>query len=132
LGDRFGKLNCNIFFNLIAGLSNLLIWTFANSFGTLMAFSVVFGFTSGSYFALMSPISATILPMDRFHSGLSLILFTNAFPVFGSNIASAIQSGVNAAPFISYKMFTGVVYVIGALILIVLKLRLNKNFFAII
>lgn len=93
----------------------------------MMGFGIVFGFACGSYFALMSPISAAILGMEKFPSGLSLLLVFNLIPVFGSNIASAIESGVNSSPFLTYKLFTGVSYLTGALILIYLKFRMNKN-----
>lgn len=64
--------------------------------------------------------------MDRFTSGLSLLLVSNAIPVFESSTASAIQKSVST-PFFTYKMFCGMAYLTGALILIFLRFRLNKN-----
>jgi MFS family permease len=130
MADRFGKINTNLLFTIITSISCLLIWTFAFSYGSLMAFATVFGLTSGSYFALISPITAYILGMERFPSGLSLLLVTNVIPVFGSNIASAIESGVSSAPFFSYKMFAGVAYLVAAIFLTILKLTINRNIFA--
>ncbi|KAG1073344.1 hypothetical protein G6F42_025821 [Rhizopus arrhizus] len=95
-----------------------------------MGFAVVFGFGCGSYVTLMSPISASLLGMEKLASGLSLLMFLNMFPVFGANIASAIETGVNSAPFFSYKMFSGVAWLLGTLLLIILKFRINKNPFA--
>jgi predicted MFS family arabinose efflux permease len=121
-------MNTNIIFTIIAALSNFLIWTFAFDYSTLMGFCVVFGFTCGGYFTLVSPISAELLGMEKFPSGLSLLLLSNAVPVFGSNIASAIEARVNSStPFFTYKIFTGVAYLAGGLTLIYLKFRLNKN-----
>ncbi|KAI8072262.1 major facilitator superfamily domain-containing protein [Gilbertella persicaria] len=130
LADRFGKVNTNLLFTFISSLSCLLIWTFSSSYGSLMAFSVVFGLTSGSFFALISPLTAYILGPELFPSGLSLLLLSNVIPVFGSNIASAVESGVDASPFFSYKMFAGVAYLVGAFVLLILKLKLNRNPFA--
>ncbi|KAI8890521.1 MFS general substrate transporter [Backusella circina FSU 941] len=130
MADYIGKLNANLCFVLLASISNFLIWTFANSYGTLMAFAAIFGLSCGSYFALMSPISAHILGMEKFPSGLSLLLMSNIIPVFGSNIASAIEAGVSSTPFLSYKMFAGTAYLAGFLILFGLKLKLNRNPFA--
>jgi hypothetical protein len=92
-----------------------------------MGFSAVYGFACGAYFALMSPISAHLLGMEKFPSGLSLLLLFNAFPVFGANISSAIETNISAEPFFAYKMFAGVAFLLGGLILIFLKFRLNKN-----
>ncbi|KAG2195169.1 hypothetical protein INT47_006451 [Mucor saturninus] len=130
MADRIGKLNSNIIFTLITAISSLLIWTFAFTYQSMMGFGVVFGFSCGVYFALMSPISVEILGMEKFPSGLSLLLLFNAIPVFGSNIASAIETHAGSSPFFTYKMFTGVAYLTGALIHIYLKFRMNKNPFA--
>ncbi|EIE89812.1 hypothetical protein RO3G_14523 [Rhizopus delemar RA 99-880] len=127
LGDRIGQLNSNIIFTVISAFSSFLIWTFAYSFNTLMGFMVVYGFFCGSYFALMSNISANLLGMAKFPSGLSFLLLINIVSVFGPNISSAIETGVSSEPYFSYKMFTGVAYLLGSLILIVLKLRLDRN-----
>jgi MFS family permease len=130
LGDRIGQLNSNIIFTVISALSNFLIWTFAYSYSSLMGFMVVYGFFCGSYFALMSNISANLLGMAKLSSGLSFLLLINIVSVFGSNISSVIEAGVSSEPYFSYKMFAGVAYLLGSLILIVLKLRLDRNPFA--
>lgn len=130
LADRIGKINTNLLFTFITCLSCFLIWTFAFNYGSLMGFSVVFGIFSGSFFALISPITAHLVGMEKFPSTLSLVLLSNAIPVFGSNIASAIEARVNTEPYFSYKMFAGVAYFLAAAVLLALKLRMNRNFFA--
>jgi MFS family permease len=130
LADKFGNLNSNLLFHLIAALSCLLIWTFAETYGTFMAFSAVFGLSSGSYFALMSPISASILGMEKFPTGLSFLFLANALPIFGTNISSAIQTNVSTKPFFAYKMFAGVAFLLGFFILLILRFRLNRKIFA--
>ncbi|ORZ23552.1 major facilitator superfamily domain-containing protein [Absidia repens] len=129
-GDRAGKLNVNIVFTIIAGLCSLLIWTFSHNYGTLMAYSALFGLFCGSYFALLSPTTAALVGMERYPTALSFLLITNIISVFGPNIASAIEAGVSAEPFFSYKMFSGVCYLVGAALLIVLKFKVNRNVFA--
>ncbi|CAO3659974.1 unnamed protein product [Rhizopus stolonifer] len=52
MGDHIGVVNVNVVFLFICGLSSLLIWTFANSFITLLIFILVYGFMSGSVFSL--------------------------------------------------------------------------------
>lgn len=129
--QKIGMINTNIIFTIIGGLSSLLIWTFAFDYGVLMAYAVVFGLFCGSYFALLSPITASLVGMERYPTALSLLLITNIISVFGPNIASAIESSVTTSPpYFSYKMFAGVTYIVGAFFLIVLKIRLNRNPFA--
>lgn len=129
MADRIGKLNSTIMFGFIASISSFFIWTFAYNYTTLVGYSLLFGFTCGSYFAVISPISAELLGMEKFPSGLSLLLLFNSIAVFGSNISSAIESGIHQSPFMTYKMFTGVVYLAGALILIFLRFRLTNDIF---
>ncbi|KAI8069173.1 major facilitator superfamily domain-containing protein [Gongronella butleri] len=128
--DYMGQLNTNILFTALGGLSSLLIWTFADSYGVLMAYSAIFGIFCGSYFALLSPILTQIVGFKKFPTALSILLIGNAISVFGPNIASAIESSVSSPPYFSYKMFSGAAYLLGALILCVLKLRINRNVFA--
>ncbi|KAL0138423.1 major facilitator superfamily domain-containing protein [Mucor lusitanicus] len=130
LADRAGRINSNITFTLLTTISCFFIWTFAFDYNSLMGFAVVFGFGCGSYVALMSPISASFLGMEKLASGLSLLMFLNLFTVFGTNISSAIEAGVNSQPFLSYKLFSGVVWLLGTLLLVVLKFKINRNPFA--
>ncbi|KAG2224557.1 hypothetical protein INT45_004402 [Circinella minor] len=130
IADRFGRLNTDIVCLLITGLSAVTIWMYAYTFEVLLAFAVVFGFFCASYFTLLSPITATILGMERYPTGLSILLLSNCVSVFGPSIASAVESTVDAEPYLAYKVFTGVVYLLGGLILCVLKVRMTKSVFA--
>ncbi|KAF7721151.1 hypothetical protein EC973_005358 [Apophysomyces ossiformis] len=131
MADRIGRINTNIIITILGGLSSFLIWTFAFTYGVMMAFAVIFGLFCGSYFALLSPITASILGMERFPSGLSLLLITNIISVFGPNISGGIEASVSdIQPYFVYKMFTGACYLAGSVFLIALKLRMDKNPFA--
>jgi MFS family permease len=130
IADKIGMVNTNIIFSTICGLSTLLIWMFAYTFGALMGYMVVFGLTCGSYFALVSPLTASLLGMERFPSGLSFILISNIVSVFGTNIASAIEDASQLEPYKSYKVFSGTVMIFGAIIMVFLKFRLNKKLIA--
>ncbi|SAM08373.1 hypothetical protein [Absidia glauca] len=124
--DKIGRLNADIIWTIICGLSSLLIWTFADSYGVLMAFCIVFGLFCGSYFTLLSPITLDIVGIDRFPTALSMLLMSNIFSVFGPSIASGIQVQVDN-PFLVYKIFTGFTYVLGGLILLALKIKMTKG-----
>ncbi|KAI8885298.1 MFS general substrate transporter [Backusella circina FSU 941] len=129
LSDKIGMINTDIVAKIITSLSCLLIWNFANSYGTLMAFAVIFGLTSGSYYSMLSSIPAYLVGLEKLPSALSILLVSNVISEFGTNIASAIDSNVSTSPFFTYKMFTGVVYLVSSLFLIVLRLRVNKRLF---
>ncbi|KAG2190655.1 hypothetical protein INT46_010219, partial [Mucor plumbeus] len=109
--------------------SALLVWNFANTYAVLIAFSVLFGLFCGSYFAMMTPITAAIVTPAQYPTAVSMLLMFNIIAIFGISIASAIESSAHAEPYFAYKMFTGVAYLVGGIILVVLKIRLNKGFF---
>ncbi|ORZ00824.1 major facilitator superfamily domain-containing protein [Syncephalastrum racemosum] len=126
VGDLIGRLNAHIIFVLLSGICAFLMWTFATSYGVLMAFAVVFGFFSPSYYSLFSPITAMVVGMEKLPTAITFLLLSNGISVFSPSIASAIQ-GVATEPFITYKMWTGAVYIVGGLLLICLKLRMAKS-----
>lgn len=72
----------------------------------------------------MTPITAAILTPEQYLTGVSTIMLFNIISNFGISIASAIESTVNAEPYFSYKMFTGVTYLVGGIILVVLKVKI--------
>ncbi|KAI9265094.1 major facilitator superfamily domain-containing protein [Phascolomyces articulosus] len=128
LADRIGAINTNIIYLCIGAISNLLIWTFAYSYGVLAAFMAIYGFIYGSYYALGSPITASILNKEQVSSGVVIVLLFNGIAVLGPSVASAVEStGVASKPFFTYKMFTGITYLVATLIMILLKLRLSNN-----
>ncbi|KAI9323544.1 major facilitator superfamily domain-containing protein [Dichotomocladium elegans] len=129
IADRLGHVNTNIIFLVICCLSNFLIWTFAYTYATLMAFAVVFGLACGSFFTLVSPLTASILGMEKFPTGLSMLLLFNVISIFAVNVANAIEDSINAEPFFSYKIFTGTLYAISLIIILCLKHSMNRKFF---
>ncbi|ORX53258.1 MFS general substrate transporter [Hesseltinella vesiculosa] len=130
VADRFGAVNTNVIFTLMGSLSSFLIWTFAETYGSLMAYSAIFGLFCGSYFSLLSPILTKIVGLEKYPTALSVLLISNIVSVFGPNIATAIENNVNSPRYFSYKMFAGVTYLLGAMILFILKIRLNKHIFS--
>ncbi|KAI8070495.1 major facilitator superfamily domain-containing protein [Gongronella butleri] len=130
--DYLGQVNTFALFNLIAGLSCFFMWGYAFSYGLLIAFSVVFGITCGCYFSVLSPITNTILGNELFPTGLSFLLIFNILGVFGPNFCSALESHLlvaqaNYQPYFSYKMFSGVCYVLSFVVCVVLRCRLSTK-----
>jgi MFS family permease len=52
VSDKIGRLNADIIWTIICGLCSFLIWTFAYSYGVLLAYGFLFGLFCGSYFTL--------------------------------------------------------------------------------
>ncbi|KAI8136926.1 major facilitator superfamily domain-containing protein [Fennellomyces sp. T-0311] len=127
VGDRIGRLNTHIISTFISGAASLGIWTVAYDYNTIMAFAVVYGIFSSSFYILVSPITATIVGIEKFPTALSLMLLSNAISIVGPNIASAVENSVNAEPYLTYKVFVGVTFLLGGLLLIALKVKMTRS-----
>ncbi|KAI9261564.1 major facilitator superfamily domain-containing protein [Phascolomyces articulosus] len=130
LADRIGPINTNIIFTIISSLANFIIWTLAKNYGALIVFMVFIGFTSGCYLSLVSPITASILSGPKFPMGLAIVVLLNGTAVFSTSISSAIESRIGAEPFLTYKMFAGVAYILGTFVMIWLKFSINRKVLA--
>lgn len=56
IADYVGHVNIVIIYIIISGISCLLLWVYANTFGMLMAFATVFGFFGGAFITLSKSI----------------------------------------------------------------------------
>ncbi|ORX53124.1 MFS general substrate transporter [Hesseltinella vesiculosa] len=131
LADYLGQLNTIILFNFISSLACFLLWGYAFTFGSMIAFSAVFGMTCGCYFSVLSPVTSIILGKALFPTGLSFLLITNILGVFGPNFASSLESDLvsqsNYQPYFSYKMWSGACYLASCVVLLILRFRMAKQ-----
>ncbi|KAI7860943.1 major facilitator superfamily domain-containing protein [Circinella umbellata] len=128
IADRIGPVNISIIFTFISGLSCLVIWPFSFTYSTLTGFAIVFGLTSGTYYPLGSPITASILKTEQYSSGVTTTLLLVGIAVFGPSLASAMDSaGASNEPFFTFKMFTGTITFISAVIMIWLKFSMKRS-----
>lgn len=131
VADYIGHINTVIITGFLAGCSAFLIWTFAYNFVSLTFFAVIFGFFGGSFVSLGPSTTAIITGMDKFKSGYSLFLLVTMVAMFGPNLAGALEAYFttyyNQEPYLAYKLFTGVGYILGVFIMIVLKWRISHG-----
>ncbi|GAN00924.1 MFS general substrate transporter [Mucor ambiguus] len=131
VADYVGHVNIVIVYIIISGISCLLLWVYANTFGTLMAFAMVFGFFGGAFITLTPTITLLVTGQEKFETGMALFLVLTVVSMFGPNLASAIESSSSfAKEYDSYKYFTGICYLAGASLLLFFKLSLNPKPFA--
>ncbi|KAI9475743.1 MAG: major facilitator superfamily domain-containing protein [Benjaminiella poitrasii] len=129
--DRIGRLNMFVISAICTGLFCMLIWPFAKTYGALMAFAALFGFTCGIYYTLSAPITASVVGTDNISSGLSIMFLASAISALGPPISSAIQQATPNAGYIGVQMFSGATYIFGALICIALKIKMTGSLFSI-
>jgi MFS family permease len=128
--DRIGRLNMYIMASVFSGLMCMLLWPFAKTYGSIMAFAVLFGFTCGIYYALAPPITSAVVGHDNISSGLSILFLASSISGTGPPIASAIQQATPGGGYIGVQMFSGSVYLFGSLICVLLKLKMTGSVFS--
>ncbi|KAI8138863.1 major facilitator superfamily domain-containing protein [Fennellomyces sp. T-0311] len=130
LADYVGQLNTLIITSVITGLSFFLIWMFASNVGVLMAFAVIYGLFNGAYPVVAPPVTAAIVGMERYPLVISLLVTICGIGCLSPTIASSIESVSTLEPFMTYKLIAGCLCITGALLVLVLKLRLNNHLFS--
>ncbi|KAI7872934.1 major facilitator superfamily domain-containing protein [Spinellus fusiger] len=131
IADKVGRVNTYIVSTAIAGILCMVVWPITTTYGSLLAFSCVFGFFGGIYSSLAAPITANITGFDKLSSGLAILFLASTFSAVGPLIASVIQESTPNNSFIGIQMFCGSVFFVGAISAIIVKLRITKLLFSI-
>lgn len=131
ISDKIGSVNYSVISGTITALSTLLLWMFAHSYGTLMAYTCIFGFFGSVYFvfgewflSLLSrshtltcrifcvyvagPITVVIAGLEQYASGFALLNLSCIPAAISPIIANAIDHAVKQTePYFWYKIITG-------------------------
>ncbi|KAF8581920.1 MFS general substrate transporter [Ramaria rubella] len=78
--DRFGRINMTVMLTFVSGLSCLVIWMFATSYGVLAFFAIVQGMVSGVFWVACGPLTAEIVGLRDLGSALSVLWLTAVIP----------------------------------------------------
>lgn len=122
LGDKVGRYNVFIIVCYLSGIWILALWLPSSSDAAILAFAVLFGFFSGAYVSLITPLVMQISPMAElgFRSGIVMCitaiggLTTN--PINGAIIDGS--SGWNGL-----KIFSGVFCLAGTSFVVVARIK---------
>ncbi|ODV86507.1 hypothetical protein CANARDRAFT_189507, partial [[Candida] arabinofermentans NRRL YB-2248] len=78
VGDRFGRMNTLIPCLIVAGVTPMAIWIPARSNGAVLAFTIVWGFSSGVLISLFPAIIGEICPAKDMSSYLAILFGTSS------------------------------------------------------
>ena len=84
LSDRIGRFNLLIPSAFLSGLSCLVFWLFAKSLVSLMLFSFLYGFLSGSFVSVVNPCVAQISDMPQMGTRIGMLYSIISFPCVSS------------------------------------------------
>ncbi|KAJ3015876.1 hypothetical protein HKX48_004324 [Thoreauomyces humboldtii] len=131
LADRIGRINAQVLLIFVSGVTCLVLWTSAKSFGMLLFFTLAFGLTGGGYWALVAPAVAEIVGLTALPGALSIVFLVNVIPlIFAGPIADAIYDGEGSTSYLGSILFTGCALCGGALLLLGTKFAKNPKIWA--
>ncbi|KAF9063316.1 MFS general substrate transporter [Rhodocollybia butyracea] len=130
LSDRIGRFNLLAPTSLIAGLLILVSWMFARSLPSLIVFSVLYGFFSGSFISVVTPCVAQISDIREIGIRIGIMYSIISFPaLIGGPVAGLILAH-NHGSYHGMIIFSGTTVVAGSLLFLGVKIRLNSNLLA--
>ena len=123
MADKLGKYNIFISATGTAGIFTLALWIPASSDGSIIAYSVLFGFFSGAYVSLIGALVAAISPLQEIGYRSGVVFLVASVPGLITNpIAGQILQNTSSHS-TGLKTFSGVMLVAGSLILVLCRLH---------
>lgn len=122
LGDKLGRYNIFIFVCYLSGLWVLALWLPDTSNAALVAFSALFGFFSGAYVSLITPLIIQISPMAEIGFRTGLVLFLTSL---GGLTTNPVNGAILDSPggWSGLKIFSGVLCLAGTSFVLVARIR---------
>lgn len=121
LADKVGRYNVFVVVCYLSGIWVLTLWLPASNTATIVAFAILFGFFSGAYVSLITPLVMQISPMAEIGLRSGIVFFFSAIPALTTNpINGAILSNSGwSGPMI----FSGVFCIAGPTFVLVARIR---------
>ncbi|CAO3611705.1 unnamed protein product [Mucor fragilis] len=125
LADRSGRFNTMFCCTFLAGLFTMVIWQFATSYGTFVAYCVLYGLTAGGFVSLLPVITADIVGVENIQRGLGMAYMTT---VIGNLLGTPIIGLLfNTFGWTAAIQFAGSMSVISAMFMLVLRMIMSKG-----
>lgn len=125
LADKVGRYNIYIVVCYLTGIWCLALWLPASGDASLIAFAVLFGFFSGAYVSLITPLVMAISPFKELGFRVGIVMLMIAIAGLTTNpINGAILEGTSG--WNGIKIFAGVFCLAGTSCVLVARLRLTE------
>lgn len=121
LADKWGAINIMLIGMLFTSLFSLVLWPLSTNFSSLIVFSIIYGFVSGSYMSLLSVISSQLFGLQNIATTNGLLYVAVGIPCF---LGNPIATFLLAYGFYSVILFSGISGLIGTLFILHLKYQL--------
>lgn len=122
LSDRVGTYNVLMIACYLAAIFCLALWIPAANTAAVMAFTILFGMTSGAYIALSAALVVRISPIREIGYRTGLVFFIGAFSgLTASPIAGAILQNQGGS-YTGMQIFSGATLLLGSTFILVVRI----------
>lgn len=119
--DKIGRINMASATSFFCGLLALFIWTAARSYAYLLFFAFAAGTVAGSFWAVISPITAEVVGLQDLPSALNLEWLVIVLPcTFSVPIAQELIR-ITGQDYLATQIFVGASYVAAGICVMVLR-----------
>jgi MFS family permease len=123
-GDRIGRFNIFITVCFLTAIWILGLWLPDSSNAALIAFAALFGFSSGAFISLITPLVMEISPITEIGFRAGLVLSVSSIGALTTNpINGAILDSGDGWD--GPKIFSGVFCMVGTVLILVTRVRLT-------
>ncbi|KAL4733737.1 monocarboxylate transporter [Aspergillus similis] len=123
--DSVGRINIAGVTTSLAGVICLAVWVNAHNFGVLIFFAITEGLVAGNFWAVIAPLVAEVLGIEKVPSGMNLVWLSIIVPsTFSQPIALVLTQSTGS--FLGSQLFTGFMYIAASACLGWLFLRMRK------
>ncbi|KHN95973.1 Major facilitator superfamily domain, general substrate transporter [Metarhizium album ARSEF 1941] len=118
--DRTGRINMSGFMTFLTGVFALVIWVNAKQYGVLIFFAIVCGAVAGTFWTTVGPVTAEVVGLRNVPSALCLTWLVISLPCLFSE-PIALQIVQNTGTYLGTQLFTGLMYVAAAVVLVAVR-----------
>ncbi|KAJ4294906.1 hypothetical protein N0V88_005145 [Collariella sp. IMI 366227] len=116
--DRVGRINMALCMTALCGVLCLTLWILARNYAGLLAFALIGGVMSGTFWSTVNPILAEVVGIAESGSTFAAICFALVLPTtFGEAIALQLVKGEGIHQFLPSQIFVGFMFLAGAIFL---------------
>ncbi|KAF9513838.1 hypothetical protein BS47DRAFT_1343848 [Hydnum rufescens UP504] len=128
--DHLGPTNTFIIAITVSGLLQAVMWNFAYSYATIMAFSMLYGFWGGCFVSLLSPVAAQLFGHKQLANVSGLLALTympgiTAGPTIASVVLSSSRHNWHVV-----TIYSGGVQLVGVLIFLYARFKRERRVFS--
>lgn len=121
VGDKIGRYNAMVIITLISAVFCFAVWIPVNNTAGIVAFAVIFGFSSGGFISLAPTLIAQISDIRQIGTRVGAAFAVQSIgALIGSPIGGAIVSAQNG-DYVGLQVFCGVCISVGCLIFVMAR-----------